>query len=105
MLVPGIYSLKSTIFLYLKCTMVICTYSVHITMANFFKYFRAKMNRSTSQVAHFMLGKIFSASCRYLLPLKYNILPRKCLVVTSWYSDHVTTAGFSLKKRCFVLKI
>ena len=63
------------------------------------------MNRSTSQVAHFMLGKIFSASCRYLLPLKYNISPRKCLVVISSYSDHVTTAGFSLKKTYFVLKI
>ena len=35
MLVPGIYLLKSAIFLYLKSTMVICTYSVHITMANF----------------------------------------------------------------------
>ena len=73
---PGIYSLKSTIFFYLKSTMVICTYSVHITMANFFKYFEAEINRSTSQVAHFMFGKIFSASCRYLLPLKCNILPR-----------------------------
>ena len=38
-----------------------------------------------------MFEKIFSASCRYLFHLKYNILPRKCLVVTSSYSDHVTT--------------
>ena len=105
MLVPGIYSFKSTIFLYLKCTMVICTYSVHITMAKFFKFFTAKMNRTNSEEAHFMLGKIFSASCRYLLPLKYNILPRKCLVVTSSYSDHVTTAGFPMKKRYFILTI
>ena len=45
-----------------------------------------------------MFGKIFSACCRYLLQLKYNILPRICLVVTSSYSDHVTTAGFSLKE-------
>ena len=63
------------------------------------------MNRSTSEVAHFMLGKIFSASCKYLLPLKYNISPQKCLLVISSYSDHVTTAGFSLKKTYFVLKI
>ena len=89
MLVPGIYSPKSTIFLYLKSTMVICTYSVHITMANFSPAFRAKINRSTSQVAHFMFGKIFSACCRYLFHLKYNVLPRKCLVVTSSYSDDV----------------
>ena len=40
MLVPGIYSPKSTIFLYLKSTMVICTYSVHITMANFSRIFQ-----------------------------------------------------------------
>ena len=84
--------------------MVICTYSVHITMANFFKYFRAKINRSTSQVAHFMFGKIFSASCRYLLPLKCNVLPRKCLVVASSYSDYVTTAAFPLKLKYFLLK-
>ena len=85
--------------------MVICTYSVHITIANFSPIFQAKMNGSTSQVAHLMLGKIFSACCRYLFPLKYNISPRKCLFVKSSYSDHVTTAGFSLKKRYFVLKI
>ena len=63
------------------------------------------MNLSTSQVAHFMFGKIFSASRRYLLPLKYNISPQKCLVVISSYSEHVTTAGFSLKKKYFLLKI
>ena len=85
--------------------MVICTYSVHITMANFSAIFQAKMNRSTSQVAHFMLGKIFSAGCRYLLPLKYNISPRECLVITWSYSDHLTTARFFLKRRYFVLKI
>ena len=90
MLVPGTYSPKSTIFLYLKSAMVICTYSVQITMANLSPINRAKINRSTSQVAHFMFGKIFTACCMYLFPLKYNILPRKCLVVTSSYSDHVT---------------
>ena len=67
--------------------------------------FISNILKSTSQVAHFMLGKIFSASCRYLLPLKYNILPRKCLVVIWSYSDHVTTAGFSLKMTYFVFKI
>ena len=45
-----------------------------------------------------MFGEIFSACCRYLFPLMDNILPRICLVVTSSYSDHVTTAGLSLKK-------
>ena len=69
MLVPGIYTPKSTIFLYLKSTMVICTYSVHITTANFLQYFRAKINPSTSQEAHLMFGKIFSACCRYLFHL------------------------------------
>ena len=90
MLVPGIYLPESTYFLYLKSTMVICTYSVHITMANFSPIFSGQINRSTSQVAHLMFGKIFSAFCRYLFHLKYNILPRKCLVVTSSYSDLVT---------------
>ena len=85
--------------------MVICAYSVHITIANFSPIFQAKMNRSTSQVAHFILGKIFSACCRYLFPLKYNISPRKCLLVIWSYGNQVTTAGFSLKKRYFVLKI
>ena len=42
MLVPGIYSLKSAIFLYLKSTLVICTYSVHITMANFSPIFQGQ---------------------------------------------------------------
>ena len=81
--------------------MVICTYSVHITMANFLQYFKAKINRSTSQVAHFMFGKIFSACCRYLFHLKQNILPKKCLVVTSSYRDHVTIyrLGFQISKR------
>ena len=45
-----------------------------------------------------MFGDIFNASCTYLFPLKYNILPRNCLVVTSSYSDHVARTGFSLKK-------
>ena len=75
MLVPGIYSPKSTIFLYQKSTMVICTYSVHITMANFSPQNRAKINRSTSQVVHFKFGKIFSRYCRYLFHFKCNILP------------------------------
>ena len=74
---------------------------VYITMANFSAIFQGQINRSTSQVAHFMFGKIFSACCRYLLHLKYNVFPRMCLVVTSSYSDHVTTAGFSLKKSIF----
>ena len=42
MLVPGIYSHKSAIFLYLKSTMVICTYSVHITMADFSPIFQGQ---------------------------------------------------------------
>ena len=33
--VQAIYLPKSTIFLLLKCVMVICPYSAHITMANF----------------------------------------------------------------------
>ena len=37
----------------------------------------------------------------YLFHLKYNILPPKSLVVTSSYSDHITTAGFSLRKSIF----
>ena len=45
-----------------------------------------------------MFGEIFSACCRYLFPFKDNILHRIFFVVTSSYSDHVTTAGFSLKK-------
>ena len=81
--------------------MVICTYSVHITMANFLQFFKAKINRSTSQVAHFMFGKIFSACCRYLFHLKQNILPKKCLVVTLSYRDHVTIyrLGFQISRR------
>ena len=42
MLIPGIYLLKSAIFLYLKSTMVICTYSVHMTMANFSPIFQGQ---------------------------------------------------------------
>ena len=53
--------LKVQFFLYLKSTMVICTYSVHITMENFSRIFQGQNNRSTSQVAHFMFRKIFTA--------------------------------------------
>ena len=42
MLAQAIYLLQSTIFLFLKYPMVICTYSVHITMVNFSPIFQVK---------------------------------------------------------------
>ena len=40
MLVQATYLPQRTIFFFLKCPMVICPYSVHITMANFSPIFR-----------------------------------------------------------------
>ena len=40
MLVQANYLPQSTIFFFLNCPMVICPYSVHITIANFSPIFR-----------------------------------------------------------------
>ena len=57
MLVPAIYFLKSAIFLYLKSTMVICTYSVHITMANFSLIFHGQNESVNFSGGSFHVGK------------------------------------------------
>ena len=57
MLVPGIYLFKSAIFLYLKSTMVICTYSVHITMANFSPIFQGQNESVNFSGGSFHVGK------------------------------------------------
>ena len=57
MLVPCIYLLKSAIFLYLKSTMVICTYSVHITMANFSLIFQGQNESVNFSGGSFHVGK------------------------------------------------
>ena len=57
MLVPGIYLFKSAIFLYLKSTMVICTYSVHINMANFSPIFQGQNESVNFSGGSFHVGK------------------------------------------------
>ena len=52
-------------------------------------------------LCHMLRTTCNDSSC-FLFSLKNDILNRKCLVVTSSYSKHVTTAGFSLKKSIFL---
>ena len=43
-----------------NCSMVICTYSVHITMANFSTMFTSKTDSGIAPLAHVMSEKTFS---------------------------------------------
>ena len=57
MLVEAIYLPQSTIFFFLKCPMVICPYSVHITMANFSPIFRHENSSLKCSDASFYVKK------------------------------------------------
>ena len=57
MLVQTFYLPQSTIFFFLKCPMVICTYSVHITMANFSPIFRHENSSLKCSDASFYVQK------------------------------------------------
>ena len=59
-------STESTIFLYRKSIMVICTYSVHITMGIFLQYFWAKIIGQ-------LLKWLISCAKRYLLLVEVSI--------------------------------
>ena len=67
--------------------MVICTYSVHITMVNFSPLFSIKIDSSSAQLAPFMLENTLSASSNHLFYFGYNIFLLKCFIVTSLHSD------------------
>ena len=64
-----------------------------------FENLSVKLHSLTAPMVYHMLRTISDGSSFFLFALKYHILPRKCFVVTSSYSDHVTTAGLSLKKK------
>ena len=70
-----------------------------------FENSNVKIHCLTAPMVSYMLRTIGNGSSCFLYTSKYHILPRKCFLVTSSYSDHVTTAGFSLKKKYFLLKI
>ena len=70
-----------------------------------FENLSVEIHSLTAPMVSHMLRTIGNGSSCFLFALKFHILPRICFVVTSSYSDHVTTAGFSRKKKYFLLKI
>ena len=54
-----LFALKYDIYVP-NCSMVICTYSVHITMANFSTMFTSKTFSGIAPLAHVMSEKTFS---------------------------------------------
>ena len=105
-----------------KCFVVTSSYSDHVTTAGpiftkitvfFLQNEITKFLSPSGQMVCHMLRIIWSVSSRWFGALKYNIFPRKCFVVTSSYSDHVTTAAadidednsicfFKIKARKFI---
>ena len=56
-----------------------------------FENLSTKIHSLTGPMLCQMLRTICNGSSCFLFSLKYHILHRKCFVVTSSYSDHVTT--------------